>query len=53
MHKVLTTLEASPCGEIQKDYKACLAKGKRVPCKPIKAHLEECSAKHLGKLDDE
>jgi len=51
VNKVVTTLEASPCAEIQKDYKACLAEGKRVPCKPLKAQLEECSAKHLGKLD--
>ena len=48
---VLTKLESSPCAEIQTDYKACLANGKRVPCKPIKEQLEECAAKHLGKLD--
>jgi hypothetical protein len=41
-------IKAHPeCNEIMESFKACLAKGKRVPCQPLKAALEECAVRNF------
>jgi hypothetical protein len=35
------------CHPIMESFRACLAKGKRVPCQPIKAALEECTVRNF------
>jgi hypothetical protein len=49
-------LKETPCDEIRKEYQECLGTYKssriaRKSCRPIASALEECTAKHIGKLD--
>jgi hypothetical protein len=44
-------LKETPCDEIRFAYGACLRGGSRLSCRHLKEQLEECTAKHLGKLD--
>jgi hypothetical protein len=55
----MTTMEKlkdTPCVALRKEYQECLVVYKssriaRKSCRPIAAALEECTAKHIGKLD--
>jgi hypothetical protein len=46
-------VETSPCAKTMDEYDKCLHSERlaRVKCMPIRARLEECAAKHVGKLD--
>jgi hypothetical protein len=44
-------LKETPCDEIRLAFNACLKRGSRISCHDLKNQLEECTAKHLGKLD--
>jgi hypothetical protein len=44
-------LKETPCDEIRFAFGACLRGGSRLSCRHLKEQLEECTAKHLGKLD--
>jgi len=51
----MDSLKDTPCAEIQSGYAACLEKNfghhKNIKCVHFIAPLEECTAKHVGKLD--
>jgi hypothetical protein len=51
LRETAAKLKETPCEEIRLAYNACLKESSRVACRPLKDQLEECTAKHLGKLD--
>jgi hypothetical protein len=53
---VVEKLKATPCQDIQEAYLACLdgkmtKTGNLVKCRPLADQLEDCTAKHVGRLD--
>jgi hypothetical protein len=47
-------LASLPCGKIIEEYAECLSTGgrfKNSTCFKYREALEECAAKHIGKLD--
>jgi hypothetical protein len=46
-------IKETPCEEIRQAYAECFSKaeGLRGPCRHIAMQLQECTAKHVGKLD--
>jgi hypothetical protein len=50
--KTAEKIKGTPCEAIQQLYSDCLAtKKSRLNCRTLKLTLEECTAKHIGKLD--
>ena len=50
--KTSEKIKGTPCEAIQQLYSDCLAtKKSRLNCRTLKLTLEECTAKHIGKLD--
>jgi hypothetical protein len=51
---MMSKLRSTPCGKIQEQYSECLSNGgrfKNTVCFKYREALEECTAKHIGKLD--
>ena len=45
-------LQQTPCHEIRQAFAACLARDEgRGPCRGLESKLQECAAKHVGRLD--
>jgi hypothetical protein len=46
-------VQETPCAQIRQSYADCLSDGSggRLGCRTIVAQLEDCTAKHVGRLD--
>ncbi|GAX25175.1 hypothetical protein FisN_16Hu012 [Fistulifera solaris] len=44
-------LDATPCDDLYRNYSRCLSKNPRLKCQSMMNDLQDCIAKHIGKLD--
>ena len=51
MNRSIEKLQGTPCAAIRSAYANCMKSKGRVACVEFKTKLEECSAKHIGKMD--
>lgn len=49
--KATSKVKDTPCLKLQGAYMDCLSSYSSLYCKDLASNLEECSAKHIGKLD--